>query len=103
MDGSLPQRGSGAPPPLRRDQARGHHADGHREERQRRESYRTRGAVRRACNPHAMVFIFLAWLVVGVVMWRGYHRWAVLGAVGAMVLTLIMLKVHATDVIGLCL
>ena len=50
-----------------------------------------------------MVFIFLAWLAVGVAMWRGWHRWAMLGAVASMVLTLVMLKVHATDVIGLCL
>lgn len=50
-----------------------------------------------------VVFIFLAWLAVGVVMWRGYHRVAMVGAVGSMILTLIMLKVHATDVIGLCL
>ena len=47
--------------------------------------------------------IFLAWLAVGVLIWRGHHRAAMLGAVGSMVLTLIMLKVHATDVIGLCL
>jgi hypothetical protein len=50
-----------------------------------------------------VVFIFLAWLAVGLVMWRGYHRVAMLGAVGSMILTLVMLKVHATDVIGLCL
>ena len=52
---------------------------------------------------HRVVFIFLAWLAVGIVMWRGYHRVAMLGAVGSMILTLVMLKVHATDVIGLCL
>lgn len=50
-----------------------------------------------------MVIIFLAWVVVGVVMWRGYHRAAMLGAVASMILTLVMLRVHATDVIGLCL
>lgn len=63
---------------------------------------------RRRCDDlgwhhHRVVFIFLAWLAVGVVMWRGYHRVAMLGAVGSMILTLVMLKVHATDVIGLCL
>ena len=62
-----------------------------------------RGGIRLARKTPRVVFIFLAWLAVGAVMWRGYHRWAMLGAVGAMVLTLIMLKVHATDVIGLCL
>ena len=57
------------------------------------------------CGWHdaAVVFIFLAWLAVGVAMWRGWHRWAMLGAVASMVLTLVMLKVHAPDVIGLCL
>lgn len=50
-----------------------------------------------------MILIFIAWLAVGIAMWRGLHRWAMLGAVAAMVLTLVMLKIHATDVIGLCL
>lgn len=57
----------------------------------------------RGWHHHRVVLIFLAWLAVGVVMWRGYHRVALLGAIGSMILTLAMLKVHATDVIGLCL
>lgn len=52
---------------------------------------------------HRVVIIFLAWVVVGVVMWRGYHRLAMGGAVAAMLATLLMLREHATDVIGLCL
>ncbi|MGI9117265.1 MAG: DUF5993 family protein [Gaiellales bacterium] len=50
-----------------------------------------------------MVFIFLAWVIVGVLIWRGSHRIAMAGAVGSMILTLIMLKAHATDVLGFCL
>lgn len=50
-----------------------------------------------------MVFIFLLWVAVGVLLWRGYHRFAILGAVATMLATLVMLRVHATDVIGLCL
>jgi len=36
-------------------------------------------------------------------VWRGYRRLAMLGAVATMLATLVMLRVHATDVIGLCL
>lgn len=50
-----------------------------------------------------VVFIFLLWIAVGVLIWRGYHRFAILGAVATMIATLVMLRVHATDVIGLCL
>lgn len=64
---------------------------------------RSRAVGRPEWHHRRVVFIFLAWLVVGLVMWRGYHRVAMVGAVGSMILTLIMLKVHATDVIGLCL
>ena len=64
---------------------------------------RGRGVGEPRWHHHRVVFIFLAWLAVGVVLWRGYHRVALLGAIGSMILTLAMLKVHATDVIGLCL
>ena len=60
-------------------------------------------AVQPAEIAKSVVIIFLAWVVVGVVMWRGYHRLAMGGAVAAMLATLLMLREHATDVIGLCL
>lgn len=64
----------------------------------------TTGVVRRfAAYARRVVFIFILWVVVGVLLWRGYHRYAILGAVATMVATLVMLRVHATDVIGLCL
>lgn len=62
-----------------------------------------RSADSREWHHHDVVFVFLAWLAVGIAMWRGYRRVAMLGAVGSMLLTLVLLKVHATDVIGLCL
>lgn len=62
-----------------------------------------RGGDSRGWHHHDVVFVFLAWLAVGIAMWRGYRRVAMLGAVGSMILTLALLKVHATDVIGLCL
>lgn len=50
-----------------------------------------------------MVLIFALWVVVGAVLWRGHHRLAMAGAVVTMLATLLMLREHATDVIGLCL
>lgn len=50
-----------------------------------------------------VVFIFILWVAVGILIWRGYHRFAILGAVATMLATLVMLRVHATDAIGLCL
>ena len=47
--------------------------------------------------------IFLLWVIVGVLLWKGFHRGAILGAIGSMLVTLVMLREHATDVIGLCL
>jgi len=60
-------------------------------------------AVRRLWDDRAVILIFLLWVVVGVVLWRGLHRVAIGGAIVAMLLTLVMLREHATDVIGLCL
>jgi len=50
-----------------------------------------------------VVLIFLLWVIVGVIVWRGHHRLAMAGAVVSMLATIVMLRVHATDVIGLCL
>lgn len=50
-----------------------------------------------------MVLIFALWVAVGAVLWRGHRRLAMAGAIAAMLATLLMLREHATDVIGLCL
>lgn len=60
-------------------------------------------AVRSVWDDRAVVLIFLLWVAVGIVLWRGLHRIAIGGAIAAMLLTLVMLREHATDVIGLCL
>lgn len=64
----------------------------------------TPGVTRRwGAYARRVVFIFILWVAVGILIWRGYHRFAILGAVATMLATLVMLRVHATDAIGLCL
>jgi hypothetical protein len=59
--------------------------------------------VRRAAYGAGVVLLFLLWIGCGALVLLGRERAAAAASIGTMVLTLVMLREHATSVLGLCL